>query len=153
MFKNFRSGGRPVLATNLLAQTGALNIMVCYSLSSGQPFFEFSLSPLILSMILSMTSWGHLADILETSWGHMGPLWDHSLSSLGFLLLEHSSGFFVSLQKVQKLEQKKRFGWNGGGTIYCLWVDWIGLNRTSANTQSLLSSRALYNSTKNLARF
>ena len=56
MLQNFRSGGRPVLATNVLARTGALNIMVCYCLSSGQPFFKFSLSPLILSMILSMTS-------------------------------------------------------------------------------------------------
>ena len=31
------------------------------------PVCQFSFSPLILSMILLMTSWGHLADILETS--------------------------------------------------------------------------------------
>ena len=63
--------------------------MYIYS-SSSTHFLRFTLSPLILSMILSMKSWGHLADILGTSgniWDHFGTtlesLWDHYGAILG----------------------------------------------------------------------
>ena len=40
-----------------LAPTGAFYVLVCHP---ARPVSQFSLSPLILSMIHSMTSWGHL---------------------------------------------------------------------------------------------
>ena len=45
----------------LLAPTGALIVIACHYISARQ-LFDFSLSPLILSMIISMTSWGHDPD-------------------------------------------------------------------------------------------
>ena len=53
--------------------------------------FKFSLSPLSLSMILSMNSWGNLGEhsrsTLEPLWDHsrttVGPHWDHSGITLG----------------------------------------------------------------------
>ena len=44
------------------------------------PIFQFSLSPLILSMIISITSWGHLGHILGTYWWHLGDFFYFLLS-------------------------------------------------------------------------
>ena len=43
------------------------------------PLFEFSLSPMILSINISMTwiFWGHRGEFLATSWNNLGISWGH----------------------------------------------------------------------------
>ena len=78
----------------LLAPTGALYFIVFYIVT--WQLFNFSLGLLILSMILSMTSWEHLWHILRTSSLSLCFLSSSFsisfLSSFGFFLSKHSFG-------------------------------------------------------------
>ena len=103
--------------------------MYIYS-SSSTHFLRFTLSPLILSMILSMKSWGHLADILGTSGTTLGPLWNHSGTTMG-PFWEHSGITLRSLWDYSWITLRSLLNtlgplWGHFGTTLASLLDTLG---------------------------
>ena len=106
----------------LLTPTGALLVMMCQyrSTATFSVFTLFIFLSMILSMIISMTSWenlgdilGHLGGILGISWGFLGLSWGYLVDILGiswryigFLWSERTFGvslviFIISLIRIK----------------------------------------------------
>ena len=89
--------------TRMLALRGALMVMMCQYRSTGT--FSVSTQPIffsmIFSMILYMTFWGHLEDILGTSSGHLRDIFGTSSGHL-----------------------RNIFGTSSGHLVYILGISW-----------------------------